>query len=349
MDYFTKDTPPVYRPFKPFCLFRLDLTMNNSTQELPKRFLQCFSLYRTDDGYFRDTSLTVIHASMIPLIIGANLLLIFGIIKLKRNKFTSSQILFLTLFLSDLTIAVIQLPILLYIAWKRNLKTCFEIQMGFFAYIFPVCMSGTILDAISLDRYISVVHNKHHKRVVTNKSLAVTIILAILVSSMWPIIINRDLDITKLAKVCIAMSAYAGALLAIGAILNIALLRNIKQISQNSSIHKPLDSNLTRTITIILAAQVVTYLPVLIILNIAAYMLNNSTGNEVASKSGKNFLWTTILPQINAVANSLIYFTRNSRMRRYYYKLFTCGRKNKYLENAVSPVRRISFQGQPAS
>ena len=231
--------------------------MNNTTQELPKRFLQCFSLYRTEDGYVRDTSLTVIHASMIPLIIGANLLLVFGIIKSKRNKFTSSKILFLTLFLSDLTIAVVQLPILLYIAWKRNSKTCFEIQMGFFAYLFPVCMSGTILDAISLDRYISVVHNRHHKRVVTNKLLAVTIILAILVSSMWPIIINRDLDITKVAKVCLAMAAYTRVLPAIGVILNIALLRNVKQILQNSPMHKTLDSNLIKTIAIILAVQVV--------------------------------------------------------------------------------------------
>ena len=164
--------------------------MNSTTQELPKRFLQCFSLYHTKDGYVRNTSLAVIHTSMIALIIGANLLLIIGIIKSKRNKFTLSQILFLTLFLSDLTIAVVQLPILLYIALKRSSKTCFEIQMGIFAYLFQVCISGTILNSISLDRYISVVHNRHHKRVVTNKSLAVTIISAILVSSMWSIIIN---------------------------------------------------------------------------------------------------------------------------------------------------------------
>lgn len=149
--------------------------MNNTTQ--------CFSLYRTEDGYVRDTTLAVIYVIVIPLIIGANLLLIIGIIKTKRNKFTSSQVLFLTLFLTDLTVAVVQLPMLLYIGWKPNSSTCLEIQIGFFAYIFPVCMSFTILDAISLDRYIYIVHNRLHKKVVTNKSLAVIIILAILVSS----------------------------------------------------------------------------------------------------------------------------------------------------------------------
>ena len=88
------------------------------------------------------------------LIIGGNLLLISGIIKTKRDKFTSSQILFLTLFLSDLTVAVVQLTMLLYIGWREN-STCLEIQIGFFVYVFPICMSFTILAAISLDRNIS--------------------------------------------------------------------------------------------------------------------------------------------------------------------------------------------------
>ena len=177
-------------------------------------------------------------------------------------------------------------------------------------------------------------HNRHDKRIVTNKSLAVTIILAFLVSSMWPTLINKDLEITKVAKFSIALSAYTGALLAIGVILNIALLRHIKQISHNSSIHQTLDPTLTKTIAIILAAQVIAYIPVLIIFNIALYMLSTTTSNDVASKIGKTLLWKTILPQINAVTNLLIYFTRNSRMRHYYYRLFTCGCKNKDLENA---------------
>ena len=128
--------------------------MNNTTQDLPKKFLECFSLYRTEDGYVKNTLLAVIYASIIPLIIGGNLLLISGIIKTKRDKFTSSQILFLTLFLSDLTVAVVQLTMLLYIGWREN-STCLEIQIGFFVYVFPICMSFTILAAISLDRNIS--------------------------------------------------------------------------------------------------------------------------------------------------------------------------------------------------
>ena len=53
--------------------------------------------------------LGVTHASLIPFIINANLLLIFGIIKTKQNKFTLSEILLLTLFSSDLTFGLVQL------------------------------------------------------------------------------------------------------------------------------------------------------------------------------------------------------------------------------------------------
>ena len=58
--------------------------------------------------------LTVLYSCLIPLIICANLLLIIGIIKIKRNKFTSCEI-FLILFLSDLIIGVVQLPFLIYL------------------------------------------------------------------------------------------------------------------------------------------------------------------------------------------------------------------------------------------
>ena len=71
---------------------------------------------RTNDANLRNQLLNVVYAILIPLIITTNV--IFGIIKLKRNKFTSSQILFLTLFSSDLTFGVVQLPTQIYILWK---------------------------------------------------------------------------------------------------------------------------------------------------------------------------------------------------------------------------------------
>ena len=89
--------------------------------------------------------LTVLYSCLIPIIICANLLLIIGIIKTKRNKFTSSQILFSTLFLSDLTFDVVQLPVKIYLYLKSGAATCFEVQLNTFSMTFPIIMSGTFL------------------------------------------------------------------------------------------------------------------------------------------------------------------------------------------------------------
>ena len=77
--------------------------MNNKTEEFVHKFTKCTLLFNTKGVNVKNKVLTVIYASLIPLIIAANLLLIFGIIKTRRNKLNSSQALFSTLFVSDLS------------------------------------------------------------------------------------------------------------------------------------------------------------------------------------------------------------------------------------------------------
>ena len=81
----------------------------NNTIRFPHRLSKCILLFRTKDANIR-TLLSAVYGSLIPLIMSLNLLLILGIIKTKKKKFTSSQILFLTLFVSDLTFGVVQIP-----------------------------------------------------------------------------------------------------------------------------------------------------------------------------------------------------------------------------------------------
>ena len=94
--------------FERFLLFSVDFDMNNDTQQFHHKLRKCASLIFANP---RNKLLILVYAILIPLIISANLLSIFGIIKIKWNKFTSSQILFLALFVSDLTIGVVHLPI----------------------------------------------------------------------------------------------------------------------------------------------------------------------------------------------------------------------------------------------
>ena len=307
--------------------------MKNTT--LLENFPKCFTLIsRSKDSNLRNELSTAIYAILIPLIICANMLLILGLIKTKQNKFTSCQILFLTLFISDLTFGVVQLPTQIYILWKSGDPTCFEIKLGAFSMAFSMCMSGNILCLISIDRYITIVHTKYYKRT-TNKQLAISIILMILISFMWATFeadFKANLDIKKTAKLYFALSGYAGAVMALVVGFNVALLRNVKRRRKNSSVtanlnsskQQAIDSILSKTIAIIVAVMIAAYLPIMIILTVAAFVLINSTDPHFLSKNSNDFMWALMPCQINAILNSVIYFTKNSRMRRYYKNLFTC-------------------------
>ena len=322
---------------------RLGFIMNDTTRTSDNGFPQCIALFQTNDANAKNILLTIIYGTLIPSIIGVNLLLIVGITKTKRKKFTSSQILFLTLFFNDLTIGVLQLPIQIYLLWKSRTPICLEVQLSAFSMAFPVCMSGNTLCAITIDRYLTVVHNRLYKRIVTNKSLIVTISLVVLTSLIWATLdaLFREIDSTKkLAITYIALSGYAGTVLGFTCILNVALLRNVKQKTRNSFIHQKLDSSLTKTITLILALMVVTYFPAITTINVAAYAFISSRDKQFILQKANDFVWALIPIQINAVLNSIIYFTRNSRMRNYYYKLFTGANEERNFRSTEPPDQK---------
>ena len=313
--------------------------MNNSTNSSCKNFLEHLQGIDTNVK----TVVTVLHASLIPLIIGANLVLIFGITKTKRKKFTSSQILFLTLFSSDLTYGVVQIPLEIYVKWdKKKNPSCFESIVGSFSIIYPLCMSGAILSAIGVDRYIRVVHNKYCKRIITNKSLTVTITLTILISIVWATVqVSESMDFEHFF---IAMSTYTGAVLAVGVVFNVALLKHVKQKTKKSSVPQAVNTSLTKTVTLILASLVVAYLPLMITLIIISFALIHHCTNKVFIRKVYDALVLTLIPpQVNAVLNSVIYFSRNSRLKRYFYKLLISGNESTPLTKPISNVWYLSF------
>ena len=310
--------------------------MNNKT--LQEDSPRCFTLIsRSKDSNMRNELSTVIYAILIPLIICTNMLVILGLIKAKRSKFVSSQILFLTLFMSDLTFGVVQLPTQIYILWKSGDPTCFEIKLGAFSMVFPMCMSGNILCLISVDRYINIVRRKYYKKT-SKKTLAIYIILVVLISFMWAAFeahFKAKLDIKKTAKLYFALSAYAGTVMALVIGFNVALLKYVKRERKNSSIRangnsfkqQAIESTLSKTIAIIVAVMIAAYLPIVIILTVAAFILINSTDPHFLKKNSNDFMWVLMPCQINVILNSVIFFTKNSSMRRYYKKLLTCRNK----------------------
>ena len=141
-------------------------------------------------------------------------------------------------------------------------------------------MSDTILCAISIERYFNVVRNWYHRMIVTNKSVTITIIIAILIlttRALFSALLLKSEIEQKYQSVLVTASSYTEITRLISAILNVGLLRNVKQIMKTSVIHQMLDAMLTKTVAIILATLVVLYLPILILFFIVAYIFINFT------------------------------------------------------------------------
>ena len=314
--------------------------MNNATLTLQCPKLATLSILPSIDKYvITNQVITAVYPTLILSIITINLLSINGIIKTKKKKLNSSQILFLILFLSDVTIGALQLPLGIYIFWNRKRATCFEIQLNQFLIIFTTLMSGSILCVISIDRYINVVSNTYYKRIVTKRLLPVTISLVIVTSSIWATIAApflNGVDRREVGKRYIALATYCEALMVINIAININLLTNVKKQRKNSTVRRSISIRLTKTIAIILATFVAAYLPVLVIVNIIAYEAMNSTDIEFLQNMVIILYWVLIPTQLNAVLNSVIYLARNSDIKKYYHNLFNCGKANKRLQNTVT-------------
>ena len=98
-------------------------------------------------------------------------------------------------------------------------------------------MSFNLLCAISIERYIYAVHNGFYKRTVTKKLLAIVIVCLTPLSFIWATNdahLRAELDIVKLAKTYITLSAYSKTILVIAIVFNVALPKNVKQKTQKS-------------------------------------------------------------------------------------------------------------------
>ena len=296
--------------------------MNNSMSQ--QRIPECLMLIIPNKDHTKNLILTVIYAILVPLVIGFNSALIIGIIKIKQHRFTSSQVLFILLFVSDLTFGFTQLPSEIYFKQKSNKPSYSEVKMWKCSYIFLVCTSGTCLAVISIDRYLLIVYRKHYQRFATNKTLALIIISVLVILLSWAIshmLIIDGFDIKRLAKYIIAISIYEGTILASAIFFNIALLRKVKMETKNSSIKcKKIDRTLAKTITIITAVLIISYLPEAITLSVFGYASLHSENVNLVQNTAYILSWSHIPTHINALLNSVIYLARNRRMKHYYKK-----------------------------
>ena len=156
---------------------------------------------------------------------------------------------------------------------------------------------------------------------------------------------EAKVDVKNTGKLYFALSGYAGIVTALVVGFNVALLRHVKEKRKISSAtvnlkvlkQQSIKSILSKTIGIVVAVMIASYLPIMIILIVAAFVLINSTNPHFLSINSNDFMWALIPCQVNAILNSVIYFIKNSRMKRYYKSLLTCrNEENKLNRNHSS-------------
>ena len=318
--------------------------MNNATLTFQYQKPPCVMAPPFTDSYVTNQVIIAVYATLIPLIITINLLSINGIIKTKRNRFSSSQILFLILFASDMIFGALQLPVGIYIFWKKNRLTCFELQLNVFSRVFPIIMSFSLLCVISIDRYINVVYNSYYKRIVTKKLLPVKIVLVIVTSFIWatfePLFLV-GVDKGEVGKGYIVLATYCEALMVINITINVALLTNAKKQIKKSTTRQSIGIRLTKTIAIIVSTFVSAYLPTLVIVNILGYAAMSSTDIKILQNMAIVLNWTLIPTQLNALLNSVIYLARNRDIKKYYCNVFNCGKADNKIQITASLARDV--------
>ena len=264
--------------------------------------------------------LTIIYPILIPMIICANVVLIIGIVKTKRIRFLPLEVLFILLFLSDLTFGIVQLPLNIYLMWKKTDLTQLEIQVRSFWYTLPGLLSGTALVVISVVRYLYVVHNDFYKKIASKLTLTVSLMSVLVIPlsvSVISAIISFD-DNEKVGYFFAVLSVYEGTCLALMIIFNMVLLKYVKSKQINYSMQRRKDKHYTKIIASIVGVMVIAYLLPVIATSLVAYTLFHSTDVKFTQRVFNLFRLAAIPPQINAILNSVIFMAGNGRIKRYY-------------------------------
>ena len=80
------------------------------------------------------------------------------------------------------------------------------------------------------------------------------------------------------------MSGYFAASTMVGVAFNIALLRYVQRQRKNFSRQQAIDSNLPKTIVMIVSLMIAAYLPLMISFNVTAFEFVNSTDKSFTQK-----------------------------------------------------------------
>ena len=300
-----------------------DQTVNKLSMYIPK----CVTHFREDTvGGVKGTLLITIYTFNMVTILLFNILLIIGICKTrKKNRFTNSNKLFLCLCASDLFTGGVLMPIQIYSIHATPNLTCLETCVRAFWSSFPLLLSGNIILMISVDRYFMMSATKFHKRYFHGSLLLVYLFVGIAVSLGWAlgyVYTIKSLHMEEHTIFYISLSIYELIILIAVVVFNVKMLNNVKSMQKQTTLtHGGAERVLSKTITLISIALVISYIPSVIGLSVSGFYIKYSSNRETLKTIVIVLIWSLVPTQINSSLNALIYLLRNSRIRTFYKKL----------------------------
>ncbi|XP_065671823.1 uncharacterized protein LOC124815500 isoform X2 [Hydra vulgaris] len=271
-----------------------------------------------------------VHWLMIFLIFIPNFTLIAALYASSKGTLLFQEKLVMLLSVVDLTVAIIQTPLKVFITTYSDNMKCFQIAIVAFWHVFPTMFSCCIILVISVERYLTIVHdNKWHGIQIKNIYLTfvVSLLFAIsIASSLWFAISVASSSYENLPYIYSSIGSVTLFYLIFVTFTNISLLTGTKQIMRSCDINiqrnKMVEKQINKTVAMISVTLVVLYLPTVVAMLILVAALK--TGNDLIENISVILMsWSLLLCQANSMINSVIYILRCRKIKNYFLYQFS--------------------------
>ncbi|XP_047140214.1 uncharacterized protein LOC124815500 isoform X1 [Hydra vulgaris] len=270
-----------------------------------------------------------VHWLMIFLIFIPNFTLIAALYASSKGTLLYQEKLVMLLSAVDLTVAVVQTPLKILITTYLDNMKCFQVAIAAFWHLFPTMFSCCVVVVISVERYLTIVHNnKWHGIQIKNIHLTFVVFLFFTISialSLWFAISIATSSYENFPYIYSSIGSVTFFYLIFVTFTNISLLTGTKEIMRSCDINiqrnKMLEKQLNKTIAMISVTLVVLYLPTVVAMLILVAALK--TGNDLIENISIILMsWSLLLCQANSMINSVIYILRCRKIKNYFlYKI----------------------------
>ena len=320
----------------------LPLSRNSPDPEMEEcQYLQGFvwrKTYLTEHTYRSLVALICVNSlAIIPTIL-LNALVIF-VVATRRRLQSNSNILLACLAGTDLLAGLVAEPIAIAVEVKRAFGLepfcTVETVCAILALCAPCYASFSHLVLISIDRYIATKDALRYREIVTKQRIkngvlvAWAITVALTIQEIVLAVIDSDTEtyslfwtLTAVITSIICLTYIAGICYCYVYIFSETRRQKkrlqTEQLSQEEAKRVKKDNKAAHTLALILGALIVTYLPTVILLLVAATFSNDTLNPSVTAIFSS---WASTFILLGSLVNPIIYCWRNKKLRRAFLEI----------------------------